>query len=151
MFIFSKGKPTTSNLIRDKPNKYAGEKYWGKLTSWNHNNNTDIKTSHNSNATISTFGIRNNIWEFGTSNFKKNNESFINKHPAKFPEILVQDHLKTWTLEGDVVLDPFAGSGTTLKVAGVMNRSFIGVEQDVTYSEMIKKRLDMYNIKYDSF
>ena len=50
------------------------------------------------------------------------------QHPAIFPEKLVADHIISWSNEGDIVLDPFMGSGTTAKKAIELNRRWMGIE-----------------------
>ena len=65
----------------------------------------------------------------------------INKHPAPFPEKLAEDHILSWSNEGDTVLDCFAGSGTTLKMAHKNNRKYIGIEISEEYINIIKQRL----------
>ena len=45
-----------------------------------------------------------------------------NGHPAVFPEYIVNDHILSWSSEGDLVYDPFAGSGTTAKMSKLNNR-----------------------------
>jgi DNA methylase N-4/N-6 domain protein len=64
------------------------------------------------------------------------------KHSAAFPEELPQWFIKLFTQEGDRVLDPFAGSGTTLFVAERMQRSAIGVEIMDEYYQMIKEQIE---------
>jgi DNA modification methylase len=64
-----------------------------------------------------------------------------NYHVAAYPEELVALMLATYTDEGDLVLDPFLGSGTTLKVARVMNRRGIGFEVNTRYAELIRERI----------
>jgi site-specific DNA-methyltransferase (adenine-specific) len=59
-----------------------------------------------------------------------------------FPEQLVHDHIVSWSNEGDVVLDPFLGSGTTGKVAKQLNRQFIGIEISQEYLEIAKRRIN---------
>lgn len=63
-------------------------------------------------------------------------------HPAPFPEKLAHDHIISWSNEGDTVLDPFMGSGTTGKMAKQLGRSFIGIELDPSYYEIAKKRIE---------
>jgi site-specific DNA-methyltransferase (adenine-specific) len=119
MFVFSKGKPKTANLICDKPNKWAGFKdFSGKLKN-----------------PVPDFSPRNNIWRFVTS---------FNgvKHPAPFPEQLALDHVLTWSVEGDVIYDPFMGSGTTAKAAILSKRNYIGSEISSEYVEIAEKRLE---------
>ena len=70
-----------------------------------------------------------------------------NKHPAVFPEQLANDHIISWSNEGDTVLDPFAGSGTTLKMAKRNNRNYIGIEISKEYCEIINKRLEDNNLR----
>ena len=119
MFILSKGKPKSVNLIKDKPNKWAGFKdFSGKLKN-----------------PAPDFSPRNNIWKFTTSFNDKT------KHPAVFPESLVCDHIVSWSNEGDTVLDCFLGSGTTGKVAKQLNRQFIGIEISAEYLEIAKARI----------
>ena len=64
------------------------------------------------------------------------------KHSAAFPEELPEWFIKLFTKEGDMVLDPFAGSGTTLFVAERMGRSAIGIEIMEEYYKMIKNQLE---------
>lgn len=63
------------------------------------------------------------------------------KHSAAFPEELPQWFIKLFTQEGDTVLDPFAGSGTTLFVAERMGRNAIGIELMDEYYQMIKEQI----------
>ena len=65
-------------------------------------------------------------------------------HPAIFPEKLVEDQIRTWTNPGDLVYDCFMGSGTTAKVAYLMNRRWIGSEISSEYVDISKKRLEPY-------
>lgn len=121
MFIFSKGKIKTANLITDKKNKWAGHKdFSGKLKN-----------------PVPDFSPRNNIWKYTTS------FNGVKGHPAVFPEHLANDHIITWSNDGDLVYDPFMGSGTTAKMALVNNRNYIGSEMSSEYCEIIKKRLDL--------
>ena len=62
-------------------------------------------------------------------------------HSAAFPEALPEWFIKLFTKEGDMVLDPFAGSGTTLVVAQRMHRNSIGIEIKLDYYQQIKERL----------
>ena len=64
-------------------------------------------------------------------------------HPAAFPEELPEWFIKLFTVEGDTVLDPFMGSGTTVLVADRMGRNAVGVEIIPEYVEMVKERLEL--------
>jgi len=63
------------------------------------------------------------------------------KHPAVYPEFLVQELLSLTTQPGDIVLDPFLGSGTTAVVAKKMGRYFIGFEINEKYCELATTRV----------
>lgn len=128
MFILTKGSIGTFNPLKDRPNKYVGE--MGR-------NNVDKKCKRD------TFGMRYNIWRFanGKNHTAKWNDSAF-KHPAPFPEALANDHIISWSNEGDIVLDPFMGSGTTGKMALLNNRKFIGIELSPEYVEIAKKRIE---------
>jgi DNA modification methylase len=69
----------------------------------------------------------------------------LHNHPAIFPDKLAEDHIISWSNEGDIVLDPMAGSGTTLKMAKKNNRNYIGIEISPEYIDIINKRLNTLN------
>ncbi|WP_105625652.1 DNA-methyltransferase, partial [Cronobacter sakazakii] len=64
-------------------------------------------------------------------------------HSAAFPESLPEWFIKLFTTEGDTVLDPFSGSGTTLKVAKAMKRNAIGIEILDEYCEITANRVGL--------
>ena len=64
------------------------------------------------------------------------------KHPAVFPLDLALDQIKSWSNDGDIVLDPFMGSGTTGIACKNLNRNFIGIELDNNYFNIAKERLE---------
>ena len=64
-----------------------------------------------------------------------------------FPEKLAEDHIKSWTNEGDLVLDPFMGSGTTAKMAMINKRNYIGFERNKDYFEESLLRVGKYTDK----
>lgn len=64
-------------------------------------------------------------------------------HPTQKPEKLVAKIVLASSREGDVVLDPFLGSGTTSVIASKLNRKFVGVELDKTFACLAEKRLQM--------
>lgn len=77
----------------------------------------------------------NNVLHFATVCYNRN-------HSAAFPEELPEWFIKLFTKEFDTVLDPFAGSGTTLQVAKRMNRNSIGIEIVDEYVDMIKQDIE---------
>ena len=81
--------------------------------------------------------MRYNAWDVDP--VQSNNER--RKHPAIFPEALARDHILSWSNEGDTVLDPFNGSGTTTKMARAMGRRWIGIEINPDYCRIARKRM----------
>jgi len=69
------------------------------------------------------------------------------KHSAIMPEEIVRRCVKLFTFIGDIVLDPFAGSGTTLKVAKELGRNYVGYEIMETYRDVIEEKLNLAKIK----
>lgn len=139
MFILSKGKPKTTNLIEDKENKQANKTITGNYRDID-GSLKEMSGSKNKRA-IKSKGVRWNIWEYNTGWKHSYTEDFLRGHPAIFPEKLAEDHILSWSNEGDIVLDPFAGSGTTLKMAKKNNRNYIGIEIASEYIEIIEARL----------
>lgn len=77
----------------------------------------------------------NGLWTFGGESKKRIG------HPAPFPLELPRRCIKLFSFVGDTVLDPFAGSGTTLIAAAMLNRIGIGVEIDLHYCELARQRI----------
>ncbi|WP_311763166.1 MULTISPECIES: DNA-methyltransferase [Proteus] len=73
------------------------------------------------------------------------------KHSAAFPEALPEWFIKLFSVDGDVVLDPFSGSGTTVKVADQMSRTGIGFELSEEYCAVSKQRLGLKGKAYNKF
>lgn len=77
----------------------------------------------------------------------KKNEKKFGKHPTQKPISLLERIILASTKENDLILDPFNGSGTTGIVATMLNRKYIGIEQDMNYCELTIKRLEENNQK----
>lgn len=133
MFIFSKGKPKTFNGIKDKKNKHFGCLVGGTKRDVGSGELRPL-SGHKKGSKISEYGLRTNIWEI-------HNRGEKNGHPAIYPEQLAKDHIISWSNEGDIVLDPFIGSGTTALEAKKNNRHFYGSEISEKYCAIAKQRL----------
>jgi len=64
-------------------------------------------------------------------------------HPTQKPEKIVAVFISYWTTQGEIVLDPFMGSGTTAVVAKKLGRDFIGIELNPDYIKIAEKRIDL--------
>lgn len=84
-------------------------------------------------------GKLNDIWEI------KRGKKISKDHGATFPEELVGRILENFTNEGEVIYDPFIGTGTTAIVSKKMNRRFIGSEISKDYFDLVEKRLRELN------
>lgn len=132
MFILSKGKPKTFNPIKDRKNKHAGTLYHGTIGQKDGSKRRVI--GHNKKY-FSEFGQRHNLWNATPCKQRQL------KHPARFPEQLIVDHIISWSDEGDLVLDPFVGSGTTCKMAKQLGRNYIGIDISQEYIDIAKERV----------
>ena len=131
LFCFSKCKPNTFNPIM-LDCKTAGSKT-SKRTFYQKSMD-ELPTIGNKNDCVKNKKIHPNIFYYPTGNK-------VDGHPAQFPYQLAADQIKTWTNEQDIVLDPFAGSGTSLIAARDLNRKFIGIEKVEKYHQLIVSRL----------
>ncbi|MAF44056.1 MAG: restriction endonuclease [Parcubacteria group bacterium] len=141
MFVLSKGKPMTFNPIIDRPNKYAGIKKTGDTQR-----QKDGSTKKVRGYIPKEFGMRFNIWNYDVGRNKDTKDIIAFKHPARFPEDLAKDHILSWSNKGDLVLDPLCGSGTTLKMAKLLNRRYIGIDSAKEYVEIAQKRLSQKSL-----
>lgn len=135
MFVLSKGLPKTINLIKDRENKdeRKGDKGTKRLFNG--------KLKQLQRGGYSKKGRRTNIWKYCIGKGHSSTDSIAHKHPAIFPESLAGDHIKTWTNVGDIVYDPFMGSGTTAKMAELLGRQWVGSEISKEYCKIIADRL----------
>ncbi len=126
MFVFSKGKPASINRIRDKANLSFGKDKSGvgRRTKEGFHKIEQRKL-------CGEFSVRNNWWYVPPEK---------GEHPAVFPLRLATDHILSWSSEGDTILDPFAGSGTTGIAAFNTKRNAILIEKDEQYFNAAKER-----------
>lgn len=130
MFVLSKGPLKTFNLICDRPNKWAGEaKAGGGRT-------TDGRVRPTRTIVTKAFGKRSNIWTYPTQQ-----DEWSKQHPAAMPLAMAEDHIKSWTNAGDMVFDPFCGSGTTGLAAAKLGRDFVGSDVSEEYLNIAEQRL----------
>lgn len=131
MFVFSKGAPRAFNPIRDRRNKWAGTAMHGT----DRQRDGTTKSISGKGKEIKALGMRFNWW------LLKNNFN-PTSHPAPMPYQMAHDHIFSWTNAGDMVLDPFMGSGTTLVACANLGRRGIGIELDPDYFDIACKRVE---------
>jgi len=148
-FILSKGKPKTVNIIMDKKNKWAGISSWGNAKA--RKKTGELEDAGKKSKEIREFGARTNIWRIINSGGFGQSSKEAYKHPATMPEELARGHIITWSNPGDLVIDPFMGSGTTAAMAIAENRNYIGFEIDEEYYGLCQSRLKTLNAKITNF
>ena len=88
------------------------------------------------------------VWRFSHVHYSNPNRQ---DHPTQKPEGVIERMILTSSNEGDIVVDPFSGSGTTLRVAQQLNRNAIGFEITKKYVEQTKARLKKSFEGFDSY
>ena len=130
LFALSKGKPKTFNPIMVE--KARVKKESGKYRQKDGSFKSSTRKANNLKK-------HTNIFRYSIGGHIADKIAF--KHPAIFPEKLAHDHIISWSNEGDTVLDPMCGSGTTLKMAKKTGRNYIGIEISREYVEIAEERL----------
>jgi DNA modification methylase len=136
MFVLSKGKPKTFSPIMEKTVNPGG-----KLTitqrekDGSKNHGTGYGNKRNS------IRYRHNIWKYNVGNNQTTKDKISFQHPAIFPEQLAADHIVSWSNPGDIVLDPFGGSGTTAKMSVLNDRHFIYIDCSQEYCDLARERI----------
>lgn len=148
MFVFSKGIPKTFNCIKDVPKLWEGS--WGKsrqrqkdgsLKETNHPKCGAAKSGRDDTGKYG-WKPRYNIWVYKSGGkFKHPDWDIARHHPATFPYKLAEDHIISWSNEGDTVLDPLCGSGTVGLAAKNNKRNYIMFDISPEYVELSQKRL----------
>jgi DNA modification methylase len=139
MFVLSKGAPVTFNPIRIKkeyPDKRAFK---------------TIRREKDGSEDIGFVGkqsdkIVGNVWYIKAGGGHSASDGFAHEHPAIFPESLARDHILSWSNPGDLVLDPFIGSGTTAKMAKETGRHWIGIDISEEYCKLARRRVMGANV-----
>ena len=112
---------------------------WGGNTPINMDNTKDVDNQFSGltrpRKMVYEKRNRRSVWKVATKPFK-------GAHFAVFPPELIEPCIKAGSEEGDIILDPFLGSGTTAMVAKKHNRSYIGCELHEDYGNLIQKRLN---------
>ena len=108
-----------------------GKHYFAYDEMKKYNNGKQLKDFWDLNDT-------NVVFESGTT---PKREKTYGKHPTQKPISLLERIIEASTTEGQIILDPFAGSGTTLIVANSLSRRSIGIELDKMYLDLAKKRI----------
>ena len=132
MFVLSKGTPTTFNPIMERCKRGGQPQQWGRSI------NTDehtVKYLREDDVQLTREKkIHGNAFTYAIGGKPTG-------HPAVFPEKLALDQVYSWSNEGDVVLDPFMGSGTTGIACIKERRHFIGFELNKEYYDKACKRI----------
>ncbi len=134
MFILSKGKVSAFNPICI-PKTYMDtrkSKKYHRYTNGKHRTNKRKDTQSK---------IKGNVWHIVGGGGISTSDKFAFYHPAIFPEALARDHIISWSNLGDIVLDPFVGSGTTPKMAIEAGRQYIGIDISEEYCELARRRV----------
>lgn len=132
MFAFSKGQPNTFNPITENC------KYKGLANMKNRGQNGELNYKKVERTTEKKVG---NVFFYSIGGGISTKDIIAYNHPAIFPEQLANDHILSWSNEGDLVFDPFMGSGTTGKMAILNNRQFVGVDCSEEYVELAIERV----------
>ncbi|BBM88904.1 modification methylase DpnIIB [Spirochaetota bacterium] len=136
MFVLCKGKPAVFNPIKQKTIR-SGE----EMVVYNKKaDGINRKTK----ATLNKEKTKTNIWQYavGLGGTTTDREAFL--HPAVFPEKLAYDHILSWTNKNALVFDPMCGSGTTGKMAKLLDRQFLCIDISKAYIDIAKKRIKRY-------
>jgi site-specific DNA-methyltransferase (adenine-specific) len=137
MFVLSHGSPRTFNCIKDRKTTTGGACSTSRMER-----QPDGTVRRPEREFIrNEYGARLNVWGVAAGWGQSTKDYAAFDHPAIFPEALARDHILSWSNEGDLVLDPFSGSGTTSKMAKLMGRRFIGIEINPEYCEIAAERL----------
>ena len=138
MFVFSKGSPKTFNPIKIPTKRHGWERAVANKGPDAINKKVPVELKKEKTKT--------NIWQYAVGLGGSTRDRVAFQHPAIFPEKLASDHIISWTNEGDLILDPMCGSGTTCKMAVVNNRRWVGIDVSEDYINIAKERLNSLKV-----
>ena len=138
MFVFSKGAVVTFNPMKDAT-LGNGSKYNLSRKGYSATIKEGAQRRRDEDVVTKAEKIKRNIFSYTLGGDRLG-------HPAPFPESLARDHILSWSNPGDLVLDPFIGSGTTAKMARETGRDFIGIDISEEYCTLARRRVAAANI-----
>ena len=143
MFVFSKGRPKTFNPIKVEC------KNAGKVESYGSERRRVIDDKQAMRSPEGKVFMATHETKYHSNIFEYACGIERTGHPAPFPNLLARDHINSWSNEGDLVLDPFMGSGTTAMVARALGRHYLGFEISDKYMEIINNRMERTKTLFD--
>lgn len=141
MFVFSKNAPKTFNPITIERRNKWNDTRTSRVKGFNRDSEGNFKKKE---VSLTGKVKRGNIFKYIVGG--GNSIDCGVKHPATFPQKLVEDQILTWSNPEDIILDPFLGSGTTGIGAKLLGRSFIGIEKVEEYFQLASERIEKEEI-----
>ena len=135
MFVFSLGTPKTWNGMTEKSITAGTMRHRGQGEKISDDIRNGSDKDFGVYSEVKNDKVRGNIWRYTKAGEDKTD------HPAMYPQKLAGDHIATWSNPGDLVLDPFSGSGTTAKAAKELGRRFLGLEINQEYCAIAERRI----------
>ena len=137
-FVLSKGSPKTFNAILEDRRNASGDKRTFRVRS--------VTRNRAGTSTKKMMGFEDqvrlqNVWNYVIGGGNVASDNIAHEHPAIFPEALCRDHIISWSNPGDLVYDPFMGSGTTAKCCVNLKRNWVGSELSPEYCDVAARRL----------
>jgi DNA modification methylase len=133
MLVLSKGAPRVHNLLTDKTLYGASATNSSRLKG-----GSTEKFQYELKKPTRTLP---NVWYVTSGYMKTTKDKEAFAHPAMFPEKLAERHILTWSNPGDIVIDPFMGSGTTAKMCKIHGRKWWGCDVSQVYCDLARQRL----------
>lgn len=153
MFVFSKGKAKTFNPLKESKSQKEVDKilkgqinvgsksYRNKEGKTARADSDDRMLKRLEKSVTCTEKTMGNVWKINAGYMVSSKDKIAFEHPATFPEELAEKHILSWSNEGDLIFDPFMGSGTTAKMAKLNNRNYVGFEISQEYCDIAEQRL----------
>ena len=140
MLVLTKGSPKTFNPLKVPTKRHGVEMAVYNKGADAVNRKTPVELQKMKTMT--------NIWQYAVGLGGSTRDKVAFKHPAIFPEKLAEDHILSWSNEGDLVFDPMCGSGTTCKMAMQNGRRWLGIDISDEYIKIAQERFGLWLQQY---
>ena len=143
VFVFTKGVDITFNPIEDRPNDTARRREAGDPAGRTGDRRWSDQPRKVKYHEVKPFGRRTEVWRYSAGlGMSAPDAPWAHKrHPALMPLKLAKDLIRSYSDEGDLVLDPFMGLGTTLFAAKELLRDAVGIDINDEYCDWARVRL----------